>query len=423
MTFSQIFTFWKFGPSKFNILEIRDSHRLKNWVNNGIGYYPSPWWGGLFDPPPCGFSRIARKRRRAAPPNFAYLFPHQFCILCAKISPRWPKVRSPGQVKWPYLQKSLSLRQSYSSWAIDMKISGVSKGDSIYKTYISEFLYLWPEVRSISRPPHYKSMGEISTSSECHPMPSICSGSWYYRSLLVIQPKYITCDLWKVLPRSSEVTWGHQQFYCNNFWLKRDRASGQSPLCLSRQCGSNDMQYDQFGSGHDLDLRSNFKFDLLRSNYISFNASWWDKHGGVWTVSLSYLEHELLQKNDFHKNGYFDLAWPLEAKLLTWPQNCWHQVHLELKELSNAFFRAFLALLVSELQTDWLYKMPKFRKFWGFWPLVTSFLTWSKNWLKYFRHDFWRAFERRLARLATMPRSRVSRGGVWTPPPSRWWKI
>ena len=89
-----------------------------------------------------------------------------------------------------------------------MTISGISKGDSIYQTYISEFLYLWPEVRSILRPPHYKSMGEIPTSSECHPMPSICSGSLYYRSLSVIQPKQITCDLRKVLPRSSEVTIG-----------------------------------------------------------------------------------------------------------------------------------------------------------------------------------------------------------------------
>ena len=82
------------------------------------------------------------------------------------------------------------------------------------------------------------------------------------------------------------------------------------------------------------------------------------------------------------KNGYFDLAWPLEAKPLTWPKNGWHQLHWELKELSNVFFRAFLALLVSELKRICCMNMPKFRKFWSFWPLVTSFLTWSKNWLK-----------------------------------------
>ena len=36
---------------------------------------------------------------------------------------------------------------------------------------------------------------------------------------------------------------------------------------------SNDMQHDMFGSGHDLDLRSNFQPDLSRSFYISFDAA------------------------------------------------------------------------------------------------------------------------------------------------------
>ena len=52
----------------------------------------------------------------------------------------------------------------------------------------------------------------------------------------------------------------------------------------------------------------------------------------------------LLHNTIFAKIGYFDLAWHLEAILLAWPENCSHQVHLELKELSNVFF-AFLALL------------------------------------------------------------------------------
>ena len=40
---------------------------------------PRPAGGGKFCPPP-GFSQIAGKRRRAAPPYLAYLIPHQFCI-------------------------------------------------------------------------------------------------------------------------------------------------------------------------------------------------------------------------------------------------------------------------------------------------------------------------------------------------------
>ena len=41
------------------------------------------------------------------------------------------------------------------------------------------------------------------------------------------------------------------------------------------------MQHDLFQSGHDLDLRSNFQHDLLRSNHNSFDASY-----GVFKHSL-----------------------------------------------------------------------------------------------------------------------------------------
>ena len=52
------------------------------------------------------------------------------------------------------------------------------------------------------------------------------------------------------------------------------------------------------------------------------------------------------------------------------------------------------------------------------WPLVTWPLTWPKNWPKWFRHYFWRSFERRLPRIATWPRSRVTRGVFKHPPPA-----
>ena len=127
-------------------------------------------------------------------PDLAYLFPHQFCILWAKISPRWPNGRSQGQVKRPLPPKKVQLAPKLEllNDRYETFRNYVERVTSIYKTYISEFLYLWPDVRSISRPPHYKSMGEIqiSTSSKCHQMPSTCSGSRYYRSLLVIQPKH-----------------------------------------------------------------------------------------------------------------------------------------------------------------------------------------------------------------------------------------
>ena len=48
------------------------------------------------------------------------------------------------------------------------------------------------------------------------------------------------------------------------------------------------MQHDLFGSGHDLDLRSNFQYDLSRSNYISLDASRKEKHdaGKINVVAL-----------------------------------------------------------------------------------------------------------------------------------------
>ena len=55
--------------------------------------------GGLISaPPPCGFSSIAKKRRREAPPNLAQLLRHQLYTMCEIFDPRSSKVRSPGQV-------------------------------------------------------------------------------------------------------------------------------------------------------------------------------------------------------------------------------------------------------------------------------------------------------------------------------------
>ena len=44
-----------------------------------------------------------------------------------------------------------------------MKLSEYDEVISAYKTYISDFLYRRPQVRSFLRPPHYKSMGKKST--------------------------------------------------------------------------------------------------------------------------------------------------------------------------------------------------------------------------------------------------------------------
>ena len=65
------------------------------------------------------------------------------------------------------------------------------------------------------------------------------------------------------------------------------------------------MQHDLFGSGHDLDLRSNFHYDLSRSNYISFDAARQEKHDAGKRNILSLLSQKLLQKNFNRKKRLF----------------------------------------------------------------------------------------------------------------------
>ena len=63
------------------------------------------------------------------------------------------------------------------------------------------------------------------------------------------------------------------------------------------------MQFDLFGSGHDLDLRSNFPNDILRLNYSSFDATRQEKHDAEKVNAVSLLSQKLLQKNPFSQKA------------------------------------------------------------------------------------------------------------------------
>ena len=65
------------------------------------------------------------------------------------------------------------------------------------------------------------------------------------------------------------------------------------------------MQHDLFGSGHDLDLGSNFQHDPLRLNYISFDAYKQAKYDAGKINVVSLLSQKLLQKNLFRKKRLF----------------------------------------------------------------------------------------------------------------------
>ena len=132
----------------------------------GIGLNPRPAGGGgdvWTPPPPSGFSRIAKnggaQRRRV----FTHLTPHLFHSFCEYFDPMPCDVRSLGQVKWPNYKITFQSRHGYNVSGKVMKLSEYDELISAYKTYISDFWYRWPQVRSFLRPTHYKSMGKKST--------------------------------------------------------------------------------------------------------------------------------------------------------------------------------------------------------------------------------------------------------------------
>ena len=95
--------------------------------------------GGAKNAHPSGFSRIAEKRRRAAPPFFQYLLTIEFDTLCKNFSPRSPKVRSPGQVKVKNGLLTLRLRSGHTRYPIGFKPSAFYKVIDTYNLYISDF--------------------------------------------------------------------------------------------------------------------------------------------------------------------------------------------------------------------------------------------------------------------------------------------
>ena len=96
---------------------------------------PRPAGGGRLNaPPPSGFSRIAKKRRRAAPTGFHPLYPHLFRNFCENFDPMPCEVRSPGQVKWPNYKITFQSRHGYNVSGKVMKLSEYDEVTSAYKT-------------------------------------------------------------------------------------------------------------------------------------------------------------------------------------------------------------------------------------------------------------------------------------------------
>ena len=117
--------------------------------------------GGVWTPP-WVFFRVARKRRRAAPPGFHLpitIF-RIFSSTCVKVS-ILSHARSGHQVRsWPHYTK---LNDRATAIMFEEKLwnfRNIMKSSVPTNEYLGFFLYMWPQVRSFSWPPHYKSMGK-----------------------------------------------------------------------------------------------------------------------------------------------------------------------------------------------------------------------------------------------------------------------
>ena len=142
--------------------------------------------------------------------------------------------------------------QSRHGYNVSRKVMQLSEYDEViraYKTFISDFWYRWPQVRSFLRPPHYKSMGKKST-----PFYLLCRKPIWVESYRIGQLWTIRVKICNAYPskghfRSPEVTNRHLPITFNQkeieTWEWRQYV---------RLGESNDMQYDPFRSSRDLGL-------------------------------------------------------------------------------------------------------------------------------------------------------------------------
>ena len=80
------------------------------------------------------------------------------------------KVRSPSHLEWPTSSLICVFVATPEPQVMTelLKVGECYKVMLVYNLYISDFSYWWPELRSISWPPHYKSMGEKPNHSFTH---------------------------------------------------------------------------------------------------------------------------------------------------------------------------------------------------------------------------------------------------------------
>ena len=182
------------------------------------------------------------------------------------------EVRSPGQVKWPNYKITFQSRHGYNVSGKVMKLSEYDEVTSAYKTYISDFWYRWPKVRSFLRPPHYKSMGKKSTLLYLLWRRPIWVESYRIGQLWTIWLKICIAYPSKGHLRSPEVanrnlpiTFDQKEIETWD-WSQYVRIGQRNRLIC------NMTHFGHHVTLAWLDLRSNFDLDLSKPLYIWFDA-------------------------------------------------------------------------------------------------------------------------------------------------------
>ena len=193
-----------------------------------------------------------------------------------------------------------------------MKLSGLDKDISTYKTYISEFQFQWREFRSILRPEHYKATGKCSNvifseSTSRYVLP--ISRYPYIWALSMIYMQFWPNDLsfW-----SFEVIWGQIHFLpptSDRIEIERWEWAQSVSFAKAHRMVCNMTNLAQHGPWPDV----KFWNGLFRSLCTYFDAFRREQYDAAKIMSLAFLVQKLFV-NRFCKKVLF---WPFLTSTYT----------------------------------------------------------------------------------------------------------
>ena len=243
---------------------------FKTWLKHEFN--PRPAGGGRLNAPPSGFSRIVKKRRRAAPPGFHPPYPPSFPQLLWKfwLKAMWGQVTRSGQVtqlqnNFPIAPRLQCCRESYETF-------GIWWGHQCLQNVYLGFLISVTSGQVILRPPHYKSMGKKSTLLYLLWRKRFWVESYRIGQLWTIRVKNCITYPSKGHLRSPEVTNRHLPITFDQKEIETWDWCQNVRLGQANRVICNMTHFGHHVTLAWLDLRSNFDLDLSKSFYIWFDA-------------------------------------------------------------------------------------------------------------------------------------------------------